>query len=160
LQIDEPPRLRRACAPDAPAITALTRAAYAKWIPVIGREPLPMTIDYARAIEVHRFDLMEIESRLVALIETVRQGEWLMIENVAVDPANQGRGWGRRLIGLAEQIARDMNLAGARLYTNKLFAQNLRLYAALGYRVDREELLSDGGVAVHMVKRAVDIAGS
>jgi len=32
-------RLRRAIPADAAAIRELTRAAYAKWVPVIGREP-------------------------------------------------------------------------------------------------------------------------
>jgi hypothetical protein len=41
--------LRRATPPDAPAVRDLTRAAYAKWVPVLGREPLPMTADYDAA---------------------------------------------------------------------------------------------------------------
>ena len=35
--------LRRATPRDAEAVRALTRAAYAKWVPLIGREPRPMT---------------------------------------------------------------------------------------------------------------------
>ena len=42
-------------------------------------------------------------------------------------------------------------LKATRLYTNALFTENLRLYARLGYRVEREEALN-GGVAVHRVK--------
>ena len=38
--------LRRAVMADAPAVAALTRDAYAKWVPLIGREPKPMTADY------------------------------------------------------------------------------------------------------------------
>jgi GNAT superfamily N-acetyltransferase len=40
----------------APAATmrALARAAYARWIPVIGREPTPMTADYDRAVAPER----------------------------------------------------------------------------------------------------------
>jgi hypothetical protein len=38
-----------------------------------------------------------------------------------------------------------------RLYTNQRFEKNIRLYAALGYRIDREEALN-GGIAVHMSK--------
>jgi len=47
-----PPRLhsdteiRRAVPSDALAVCELTRAAYTKWIPAIGREPTPMTVDY------------------------------------------------------------------------------------------------------------------
>jgi hypothetical protein len=45
-----------------------------------------------------------------------------------------------------------------RLYTNALFAENLRLYSRLGYRVDREEQHPQFGVAVHMSKRLNAIA--
>ncbi len=41
-----------------------------------------------------------------------------------------------------------------RLYTNKPFVQNIRLYEAIGYRVEREEELN-GGVAVHMTKSRI-----
>jgi len=143
--------IRRAVEADAAAIAALTREAYAKWVEVIGREPLPMTIDYAKAVKRHRFDLLQVDGQLAALIETVRQDDWLLIENVAVLPAFQGRGYGVRLLRLAEELAASSGLAGTRLYTNGLFAENLRLYASLGYQVEREEALN-GGVAVHMAR--------
>ena len=145
--------LRQARPEDAGAITALTREAYAKWVPLIGREPLPMTIDYAAALAKHRFDLLFAGPDLAALIETVPRDDLLLIENVAVRSAFQGRGFGRRLMRLAEDLAATLGLAGTRLYTNQRFAANIRLYTALGYVVEREEHLN-GGIAVHMTKRA------
>ena len=38
-----------------------------------------------------------------------------------------------------------------RLYTNKLFAANLRFYESLGYRIEREEPFK-GGTVVHFRK--------
>ncbi len=149
--MDEAVRLRVAGEADAGAIRALTREAYAKWVARTGREPLPMRIDYAEAVQKHRFDLLYVGDRLAALIETVPAGDYLLIENVAVLPAWQGSGFGIRLLKLAEELAVASGLLGTRLYTNKLFTENLRLYASLGYRVEREETLN-GGVAVHMVK--------
>ena len=35
---------------DAVAIQNLTREAYAKWVPIIGRQPKPMRMDYAEAV--------------------------------------------------------------------------------------------------------------
>ena len=49
--------LRQARKEDADAIRSLTRDAYAKWVPIIGREPLPMSANYNEALEKHRFDL-------------------------------------------------------------------------------------------------------
>jgi ribosomal protein S18 acetylase RimI-like enzyme len=143
--------LRIAHEEDVDAIRALTREAYAKWVDLIGREPLPMRVDYSDAIRKHRFDLLYVDGRLAALIETVPEDDYLLIENVAVLPALQGRGFGTRLLKLAEELAASSGLAGTRLYTNKLFLPNIRLYEALGYRVEREEELN-GGVAVHMTK--------
>jgi ribosomal protein S18 acetylase RimI-like enzyme len=143
--------LRIAREQDAEAIRRLTREAYAKWVPVTGREPLPMRVDYIEAIAKHRFDLLYADGVLAALIETVPDGEYLLIENVAVAPGAQGRGFGKRLLKHAEQLAASSGLKGTRLYTNKLFDANLRLYEALGYRVDREEELN-GGIAIHMSK--------
>ncbi len=144
--------LRQAIAADAAAIRELTRAAYAKWIPVIGREPKPMSADYVEALRRNRFDLLFVEAGLAALIETIREADCLLIENVAVAPAFQGRGLGRKLIDHAERLAASLGYGKARLYTNKLFAENLRLYRSLGYRVDGEEPFM-GGWRVNMSKR-------
>ena len=74
-----------------------------------------------------------------------------MIENVAVAPVFQGRGLGRHLLTHAEQLALDLGYAEVRLYTNKMFEANVRLYLAVGYRIDREET-SALGVTVYMSK--------
>lgn len=145
------PALKIATADDAEAIGALTREAYAKWVGLIGREPLPMTVDYAQALTHHRFDLLSVGGELAALIETLVEDEALLIVNVAVRPSCQGRGYGVRLLHFAEDLAREAGLNRTRLYTNQRFTENLRLYASLGYQVDREEALN-GGVAVHMSK--------
>jgi ribosomal protein S18 acetylase RimI-like enzyme len=143
--------LRPATAGDADAIRSLTRDAYAKWVAVIGREPKPMTADYSEAVRNHRIDLLHVNGRLAALIEMIPKADHLLIENVAVSPAFQGRGLGRKLMAHAEQVAASLGQSVVRLYTNKRFAENLRLYRKLGYALDREEELN-GGVAVHMSK--------
>jgi GNAT superfamily N-acetyltransferase len=143
--------LRMADASDADAIRTLTREAYAKWVGVTGREPLPMRVDYAQAVKIHRFDLLYAGGDLAALIETVPDGEAMLIVNVAVATTMQGRGFGKLLLEHAEELASSLGLKRTRLYTNKLFAENLRLYEAVGYRFDREEPLNSG-VAIHMSK--------
>jgi ribosomal protein S18 acetylase RimI-like enzyme len=143
--------LRQAGAVDAPAIRKLTREAYAKWVPIIGREPKPMIADYAQAVLDHRFDLLYRAGTLVAVIETVPRIDHLLIENLAVSPSFQGRGFGRRLMAHAECLAAASGFGELRLYTNKHFGENIRFYRKLGYRVDREEAYK-GGFVVHMSK--------
>ena len=145
--------MRRATTADAVAVRELTRAAYAKWVPILGREPRPMTADYDAALRDHLVDLLRVDGEAVALIEMAPTADHLLIVNVAVVPAEQGRGHGRALMAHAEEVARSLNLREVRLYTNALFAENLRLYSRLGYRVDREEQHPQFGVAVHMSKR-------
>ncbi|MCJ2051755.1 GNAT family N-acetyltransferase [Methylobacterium sp. J-070] len=156
--MDEGVAIRRAGPADAEAIRALVAAAYTKWIPLIGRLPTPMRADYAESVLAHRFDLLQAGADLAALIETKAEADHLLIVNVAVHPAFQGRGFGTRLLGLAEAIAAEAGLARLRLYTNRKYVANLRLYGALGYRVEREEPYDgpgrtrDDDVIVHMVK--------
>ncbi|MDP4005202.1 N-acetyltransferase [Methylobacterium sp. NEAU K] len=156
--MDDAIGIRRAEPGDTAAIQALVEAAYTKWIPVIGRLPTPMRADYGEAVLAHRFDLLHVGADLAALIETRRENDHLLIVNVAVHPAFQGRGLGVRLMAHAETVAASAGLAALRLYTNKKYAANLRLYASLGYRVEREAPYDgpgrtrDDDITVHMVK--------
>jgi GNAT superfamily N-acetyltransferase len=143
--------LRRAGPDDAGLARELTRKAYAKWCDVIGREPLPMTADYEHAVRHHVIDLAFLDGRLVGLVEMIPRESDLMIENVCVDPAEQGTGIGHRLVAHAEGETHRLGHRVIRLYTNKLFAANLGFYRGLGYEVEREEPFR-GGITVHFRK--------
>jgi GNAT superfamily N-acetyltransferase len=136
---------------DAVAIGALVNAAYAKWVATLGRRPLPMQVDYQRAVRNHRFDLLKSDGALVGLIETVLRPGHLWIENVAVLPTHQGWGLGRRLLAHAEHLAAIAGCGELRLLTNALFTSNIALYRRLGYFVDRQEPLL-GGTTLYMSK--------
>jgi|SRR4029079_6137264 GNAT superfamily N-acetyltransferase len=142
---------RRAGPEDAVRVRALTRKAYAKWCDILGREPLPMTADYDHAVRHHVIDLALIDGRVVGLVEMIPRDDDLLIENVCVDPDAQGGGLGRTLVAHAEDETRGLGRGVIRLYTNKLFATNLRFYAGLGYEVEREEPFK-GGTMVHFRK--------
>ena len=149
---DGPVTLRRAMSEDADRVREIVRAAYAKWVPVIGREPMPMRVDYAQAVIAHRIDLLLQGGEPAGLIETRAEPDHLWIENVAVRPENQGRGLGRRLLGWAEALADDAALPELRLLTNEAFADNVALYQKLGYRIDEREPFM-GGITLYMSKR-------
>ncbi len=145
------PAVRRAGDGDVAAIKALVDAAYSRWVPVIGRNPTPMDTDFDVAVRNHVIDLLEENGVLLALVEMVPGHDHLLIENVAVSPACQGRGLGRRMLAHAEEVAAGLGVGGVRLYTNARFVENIRLYRAIGYRTDRVESWT-GGVVVHMSK--------
>jgi GNAT superfamily N-acetyltransferase len=144
--------LRRAGPADAAAIRELTRQAYAKWVPLIGREPTPATADYDRVVREDPVDLLLRDGEPEALAWTVPHPYHLLLESLAVAPAHQGHGYGRYLLAHAERFAAGRGLPLVRLYTNRVFAANIALYLRAGYAVDREEPFW-GGVKVHMNKR-------
>ena len=149
--------IRSAVLADAASIRALTRAAYAKWVALIGREPLPMQADYERAVAEHTIDLLIVDDALAGLVETIVRPDHLWIENVAVAPEQQGRGFGHLLLAHAERRALHAGRPEIRLLTNQAFAANLEVYAKRGYIVNRTEPFR-GGTTVHMSKRIAPLA--
>jgi ribosomal protein S18 acetylase RimI-like enzyme len=145
--------LVRAGPDDAGAVRDLVRVAYARWVPIVGREPTPMTVDYAKAVVEHEIELLVEDGALIALIETYRAPGHLYVENIAIAPERQGRGLGRRLLAHAEAKARESGLTELRLLTNARMEANIRLYRSHGYVIEREEPFSLGGTTVHMSKR-------
>jgi ribosomal protein S18 acetylase RimI-like enzyme len=118
---------------DWQAITSCVRAAYAHYVPRIGREPAPMTADYKKLIARSAVYVFREQEHVRAVLVIVPEPGAMFIENVAVDPAYQGRGIGRRLLLHAEQLARNAGLAEMRLYTNELMTENIEYYCRLGY---------------------------
>lgn len=143
--------IRIASGDDVKVIEKISKAAYSKWITLIGREPLPMQVDYSLAISKHRFDLLELGGAVVGVLETVPSDGYLLIENIAVSPDHQRKGIGRTLLNHAEEVAKTSGFQKLRLYTNELFEGNVSLYESAGYVVtDRSSV--NGGIKVDMVK--------
>ncbi|WP_292294536.1 GNAT family N-acetyltransferase [Marivita sp.] len=127
--------LRPATAEDLPALKLCARAAYARYVPVIGREPAPMVADFARPIADGSVCVATCDAGLAGFILFYPQDDAMLLENVAVHPVFAGHGIGGRLIALCEDKARELGLGRVRLYTNAAMAANLTLYPRLGYRV-------------------------
>jgi GNAT superfamily N-acetyltransferase len=143
---------RRAGDNDAETVRALTHAAYAKWVAVIGRRPKPMNADYEHAVRAHQIELAYEDGVLVGVIEIIPASDHLLLENLAITPAHQRKGLGRRLMARVEALARAQGKKQVRLYTNKAFTSNLAFYQKLGYAIEREEPIKGGGTLVHFVK--------
>lgn len=124
---------RRARPQEAQALRELVRAAYAVHVPRIGREPAPMLDDYAARIAAGQaWILEEGGTALGALILEDEPGA-LLLHNIAVAPAAQGRGIGRRLIAFTEAEARRRGHPLLRLYTNERMVENVAMYPRLGF---------------------------
>ncbi len=121
------------------AITALVDAAYRNYTALIGRTPLPMLTDFAAAIADHPVWVLVDDSAIVGVIELIALADHLWVDNVAIDPAWQGRGLGRRLLAFADDEARRLGLAAVGLLTNERYAANIAMYERYGYRETRRE---------------------
>lgn len=86
-----------------------------------------MKADHAAFIKENRVDLLFYSGDLAAPVETIQRKEDILIENVAVDPRFQKRGYGRKMVSHAEQLAVQACLDVVRLYTNSLFELNICL---------------------------------
>ena len=139
-------QIRRAEPIEAAEIKALTRQAYMPWVAVLGREPLPMNADYAAAFKDHRFDVIDHEGAITALIQTQPRGDSLWIENIAVNPSAQGKGYGRALLNHAEALAVQAGHTMLTLYTNKLMVKNIAIYKARGFVVTGEQVAAHGTI--------------
>jgi GNAT superfamily N-acetyltransferase len=145
--------IRPARAADADAVAACVHLAYAKYVPRIGRKPKPMEANYAQAIAQHQVWIVDGEAGIAAVLELIPQDDHLLIENIAVDPARQGGGLGRRLMAFAEAEARRQGFGELRLYTNEKFVENIAFYEWLGYAVTGREPFK--GSAVVFMRKAV-----
>jgi GNAT superfamily N-acetyltransferase len=143
--------LRPAEDEDAPALSRLVDDAYRGYISRLGREPGPMTEDYARVIRERDVSVVESEGKLIAALVLSSGEEGFCVENVAVRPSRQGGGIGRELLHFAEQEARRAGYGSIYLYTHEKMTENLALYGRIGY-VEYERRQENGFSRVFMRK--------
>jgi ribosomal protein S18 acetylase RimI-like enzyme len=153
--MDESPRPEIRFAParpdDAGSMRALGRRAYRRYVDVIGREPAPMTADYARIASAGGTVLAWRGDDLVGMLVTATAEGSLTIENVAVASDAQGSGLGSELLARAERLAVAAGVAEVRLFTNELMVDNLAFYRRRGYE-ETHRAVEDGYRRVFFVK--------
>ncbi|TVQ52984.1 MAG: N-acetyltransferase [Rhodobacteraceae bacterium] len=99
----------------------------------MGRRPAPMDDDYAARIAAGEAFVVTEDGRLFGFAVLIAAPDALLLDNVAVDPAARGRGFGRALVAFAEARARARALPCVRLHTNAKMTENLALYPRLGF---------------------------
>ncbi len=141
--------MRQATTADLEPIHAIIQAAYAKYLSRMPKPPVPVLRDYRGPVEAG--SVWVTGAPITGLISLTPTGDSLLIENIAVHPAAQGTGLGRRLMQFAEQVAEQQRLRRLTLYTHEVMTENQAIYAHLGYReVDRRT--EDGYRRIYMQK--------
>ena len=143
------PTIRTATAPDAPRLAAIARAAYAKYAPRMGREPPPMLADFPAFIGAGFVIVIESGGESAGYLIGWPEADTFLVDNIAVDPAWQGQGLARKLMGYAVAEARRLNLLAVRLYTNVSMTENLTVYGRFGF-VETHRAVENGLHRVHM----------
>ena len=93
-----------------------------------------MLDDYNARISEGVAWVIEEASAMAGVIVLLPRPEYLLLDNIAVAPARQGSGLGRRLLAFAEAEAVRRGYREIRLYTHRTMTENQRLYAAIGYK--------------------------
>ncbi|KAJ6120465.1 hypothetical protein N7523_004745 [Penicillium sp. IBT 18751x] len=140
---------------DIPVIEQMIHAAYSKYIERIGKPPAPMTADYRELMQTHEIFLLQKPDRKIMgsiMLRSDPPSNSIEINNLVVDPLTQGRGYGRILVGYAENIARARGHSSLTLYTNVKMYENLGLYVKLGF-TETERRVEDGFDRVYFRKQ-------
>ncbi|MPZ10559.1 MAG: GNAT family N-acetyltransferase [Kiloniellaceae bacterium] len=125
--------IRPALLADQARIEAIVEAAYRPYLERMDRPPAPLLDDYARRIADGQTHVLEESGEILGLVVLEPCEDFLLLDNIAVDPACHGRGLGKRLMTFTETEARRQGYAAVELYTNELMVENIARYRHLGY---------------------------
>lgn len=129
------PLIRPATLKDIAAVERIVRDAYTHYIARNGATPGPMLDDYPARIAqgvVHVLDTREGIQGVIVLIPEP-DTSCMLLDNIAVAPQAQGRGYGREMLQWAEDVARQAGFLHLRLYTQEIMTENLAIYRRRGY---------------------------
>ena len=86
---------------DIDRVARLARDAYQHYTARIGRAPAPVEADYAAVVSAGSMWVAESDDQLLGFVVLIDADDHLLLDNVAVGPAAQGRGVGAQLLALA-----------------------------------------------------------
>ena len=143
--------IRKAGAEEADAVRDVVRAAYQRYVAVIGTQPAPMMDDFAARIAADQVWVMDDTGTIAGVLVLENGPDHFLLDNIAIAPDRQGRGFGRLLLDFAEAEAVRNGWNTITLYTNALMVENIAIYQHRGY-VEQERRTEKGFNRVYMAK--------
>lgn len=147
-----PGEIRRAAPSELEDVRRIVDAAYAVYLPRMDRPPGPMLDDYAARIAAGEAFVADRDGAVAGVLILLDRPDHLLLDNVAVAPAAQGTGLGRRLVSFAEAEAARRGHAEIRLYTHVAMIANVAYYESLGWE-ETHRAEQDGYRRIFMRKR-------
>ncbi len=144
--------IRAATSADAETVRSVVDAAYGHYVARIGKPPGPMLDNYAKRIADRQTWVLDDDGRIVGILVLEQGPAGLLLDNIAVLPDSQGKGFGRALISFAEAEARRRGFGEIHLYTHALMSENIALYRRIGF-VETHRGNQKGYDRVYMTKR-------
>lgn len=126
-------KIRKACPADKAAIVNCVDKAYQKYVVRIGKKPGPMLDDYSSLITGGNVFCGEYSGKIIGVLVLRKFDDYMLLDNVALLPEFQGRGFGKLLITFAESYSLENKYNEIQLYTNVKMTENIGLYHGLGY---------------------------
>jgi glutathione S-transferase len=143
--------IRLAKAAEVETVRDVVHASYAHYIERIGKPPGPMQDDYAQRIADQQAWVLEDAGDIVGILVLEAAATGLLLDNIAVRPGYQGKGYGRALMQFAEAEASRLGCNHIYLYTHQLMTENIALYQRVGY-VETHRISEKGFDRVYMTK--------
>ncbi|MFC2059051.1 GNAT family N-acetyltransferase [Chloroflexota bacterium] len=125
--------LRRAEPQDAPALAECVDAAYHPDLPLLRRPDYPGEGNYTRIIALYHVWVAVDRGQIIGGLVLMPKEDHMLLANIAVHPAHQGKGVGKALMELADAEALDQGYKEIRLSANKDMTGTIDMYRRSGW---------------------------
>jgi ribosomal protein S18 acetylase RimI-like enzyme len=143
--------IRRARPDEAGAVRDVVLSAYERYVAIIGTKPAPMLDDYAARTAAGQVWVLQNADTIAGVLVLEDAPDRFLLDNIAIHPDQQGRGFGRLLLDFAEAEAVRHGHDTITLYTNALMVENIAIYTARGY-VEQDRRTEKGFDRIYMEK--------
>jgi len=121
---------------DLKRIKECVDSAYKHYETRMGTKPGPMLTEYEKAIENNiTYVIEEDKIGIIGVLILITSKTTCLLENIAIQPSVQGKGYGKVLLQLAEQTAEELGYEYIELYTNEMMHENIILYKKINYQI-------------------------
>ena len=145
-------RLRSAREADVPAVERLVASAFAAFVERTGIRPVPLGTDWRTVVSALGAVVALRDDHVVGVLVLWPHPDHVLIETLAVAPAEQGTGVGTALLDRAELLSIETGSNTVRLYTNAAMTDALDWYPRRGF-VTTARRTEHGFDRVHLEKR-------